>query len=93
MNFHMLRVGPTRIPRRRKKTAGVLRYLGLWASTVWLTACTSTVTIPLAGIDHPANPDAQEAPAPPRSTALEAEVIAAPQPAAQGHGMHQHHHH
>ncbi len=91
MYFHILRAGPRRMPQRQTKVAGVGRYLTLWMSVVSLTACASSITVPLAGTDHPANPKAQEAPEPPRSTALDTEVIAAPRPAPADHEMHQHH--
>ncbi len=93
MNFSILRAAPKPIPRRRPTTAGVLRFLALWTSAVGLAACASNITVPLAGIDHPANPNAQAAPEPPRSTALDTTAIAAPKPAPAGHDMHQHHKH
>lgn len=93
MYFSILCAAPRRMPRRESKTAGVLRYLALCVSAVWLTACASNIDIPLAGPDHPANPNAQEAPEPPASTALDTTVTAAPKPAAAGHDMHQHHRH
>lgn len=93
MYFSILRAGPRQMPRRQTKVAGVLRYLTLSMSVVWLAACASNITIPLPDTDHPANPNAQAAPEPPRSTALDTKVIAAPKPAPEGHGMHQHHQH
>ncbi len=91
MYYQFIRAVPTRIPWRRTKLADVLRYLALCMSAVWLTACAGNITVPLAGPDHPANPQAQEAPEPPRSTALDTKVIAAPKPAPVGHDMHRHH--
>lgn len=93
MYFQILRAVPANNSRRRTKTAEVLQTLALGMGAIWLTACASNITVPLAGTDHPANPNAQEAPEPPRSTALDTNVIAAPKPAAMDHDMHKHHQH
>lgn len=93
MYFQILPAGPTPGSRRKSKAPGAARRLTLFLSTVWLTACASNITVPVVDADHPANPNAQEAPEPPRSTALDTEVITAPKPAAMDHDMHKHHHH
>jgi hypothetical protein len=90
MYFFIQRAGPRRMPQRQPKVGKLLRYLAIGMSATWLTACASNISVPLAGTDHPANPQAQEAPEPPRSTALDTKVIAAPKPAPAGHDMHQH---
>ena len=93
MDYYTLNlpVVPRQMPRRQTKLAAIIQYLALCVSAVWLTACATNITVPLAGTDHPANPKAQEAPEPPRSTALDTKVIAAPKPAPMGHDMHKHH--
>jgi hypothetical protein len=67
----------------------MLKDLGILVFSALIAGCASLPS-PLPGRDHPANPDAAEAPLPPASSAL-ATTSAAP-PATAESMEHEHHH-
>ena len=68
------------------------RNLSAVAIAALLAGCAAAIELPPPGPGHPANPDAQAAPTPMRSTALVPdEPVAAPAEPMMG-GGHEHHH-